>query len=78
MVRNLDSGLEYSLVSDRTFGQSAPGYKYAGAWLNNGHADLAELTKDYTDYFTFFLPPGIRPPEGATANLEVDVDVDDD
>ena len=76
ILRNLDSGLEYSLVSDRTFGQSAPGYKYAGAWLNNGHADLAELTKDYLDYFTFFLPPGVRPPEGATANLEVQMVVE--
>ncbi|KAH8074193.1 hypothetical protein JL720_10751 [Aureococcus anophagefferens] len=44
-VRNLDSGLEYALVSNRKFGQSAPGYKYAGAWLNDAHADLAELTK---------------------------------
>ena len=60
-VRNLDSGLEYALVQNRKFGQSAPGYKYAGAWLNNAHADLAELTKEYRDYFTCFLPPGLRP-----------------
>ncbi|KAH8066383.1 hypothetical protein JL722_821 [Aureococcus anophagefferens] len=29
-VRNLDSGLEYALVQNRKFGQSAPGYKHAG------------------------------------------------
>ncbi|KAK7230867.1 hypothetical protein SO694_00074030 [Aureococcus anophagefferens] len=75
-VRNLDSGLEYALVSNRKFGQSAPGYKYAGAWLNDAHADLAELTKAYHDYFTFFLPPGLRPDEGATANLEVQMIVE--
>ncbi|KAH8058227.1 hypothetical protein JL722_6082 [Aureococcus anophagefferens] len=75
-VRNLDSGLEYALVSNRKFGQSAPGYKYAGAWLNDAHADLAELTKAYHDYFTFFLPPGLRPGEGATANLEVQMVVE--
>ncbi|KAH8068785.1 hypothetical protein JL721_6352 [Aureococcus anophagefferens] len=75
-VRNLDSGLEYALVSNRKFGQSAPGYKYAGAWLNDAHADLAELTKAYHDYFTFFLPPGLRPDEGATANLEVQMVVE--
>ncbi|EGB11338.1 hypothetical protein AURANDRAFT_61740 [Aureococcus anophagefferens] len=75
-VRNLDSGLEYALVSNRKFGQSAPGYKYAGAWLNDAHADLAELTKAYHDYFTFFLPPGLRPDEGAAANLEVQMVVE--
>ncbi|KAH8051039.1 hypothetical protein JL722_11076 [Aureococcus anophagefferens] len=74
-VRNLDSGLEYALVSNRKFGQSAPGYKYAGAWLNDAHADLAELTKAYHDYFTFFSP-GLRPDEGATANLEVQMIVE--
>ena len=46
-VRNLDSGLEYALVSNRKFGQSAPGYKYAGAWLNDAHADLAILVGAY-------------------------------
>ncbi|KAH8097190.1 hypothetical protein JL720_72 [Aureococcus anophagefferens] len=68
-VRNLDSGLEYARLEPE-IRPVRPGYKYAGAWLNDAHADLAELTKAYH----YFVPsPGLRPGEGATANLEVEL-----
>ena len=50
--------------------------RYSGAWFNDAHLGLqGGLTKDYEDYFTFFLPPLIRPGVGEAADVELTMHV---
>ena len=76
-IKNRDSGERTTLVMGRQFPVDADGFdKYAGAWLNDAHEDASALPADYVDFFTFFLPPKLRPAEGQDATLDVDMTVE--
>ena len=73
-LTNGNTGAKTVIVSGRAKNTS-PEDVYAGAWFNNGHMTTDPLTKDYTDFLTFFIDPRLRAEEGATAPLALEMTI---